>query len=386
LTAGGNVTAVQPRRPSVVADNVYTFVAVQPGDELVVGDPAAPTSPPPTFAASVIVPDPLGTTADYVAVTTRCGGGGVVRGVGPQTAPITISCSPVDLYVEAIDTTVSLTETVQSFLIRNVTVTPGQTIDLSSGMFKAFADHTLTLTSFPQNLTNGTFDAMPLVGGFELDQYLSQVDLSNSGTSTNPLRLADLSGIDLALLLELYDGPDSATAIMRVAPYPGDVTMDIAALRVPAVNNGALDIANHRVTWTEIGTQPADVSKVTISVRRPGPEGLIRHIAGPHTAGSLVFPVLGSALASFNIVPADAADAQIELVEIARFSDGWNAHRGNVFRNLSSFHYRSLFSTGGVMSHSSTPGSLAWNPTRVHAAPRRGLGGVGTVRALTARD
>jgi hypothetical protein len=322
MLAGGSVTAIE------LGADLYTFEGVKPGDHLQLGPSIAP---PPPFAASFLLPAYAGNVYDYVVVT-RCGSGSATTAT--RVATMDLSCSPVDVYVAARDTSTDHF-TLAAFYRPGVTVGSGDTIDLTAQTYQPLETVQLTVDHVPSFVNSGDVVAILSGPGFAFEQRAATITLTTTGNTsqaTAAVPLPALSGVALEVVAQLRTTPTVGSPeveeLRQMVAFSGDVTMDAGPLLIPWITGfPAFQVATSSTTWSDSGGT-ADYTHVVLHGIR-GSFSYTWNVAGPYQPGKLALPVLPVPFDANNPEPGDTIAP--DRFYIAKLPGGWDATRLGVF-------------------------------------------------------
>ncbi len=335
MNPGGSVTVVLPPLPGPAARpiEVYTFIGVKPGDELLVGRPANAVVP----AAVNLKIAPL-LRGSNVEVQTSCGGS--FQGAATINIPLQISssCTTVDVFVSA--RTISNTE-IGTFYKANVAVVGGN-IDAAAEIFKVSKVSSFTLNNIPATTISALISANVSAGTLSQLQVPETANINFPtplGTSrTGDIVLPDIAG-DVLLTTQTSRTTSSIQSLFVRAPLASvaPLTVDLTAQQIPWVLSLPLfDIGGSQFAWTESSDGTADTVIVTAQVARPAVppatqgETWLHRVIAPHTVGLLHIPVLPAALSNFNF---KSTDTVTPILGLAKFPGGFDAVRARFFVN-----------------------------------------------------
>nr|MBP9086187.1 hypothetical protein [Kofleriaceae bacterium] len=326
---GGSVTVVLPALmgPSARPTEVFTFIGVKPGDELVVGRRTNLVSPSPATLKLGLLP--RGATID---VRTSCGG----NFQGPAAASVTLqiptTCTAIDVFVSA--RTVNNAE-IGTFYKSNVAVTAA-TIDVAAETFKPSKAHTFTLSNIPATTMAAQITAQALAGTMQLSvpettdlNFAAPLGTSRSGDIVLP----DISA-DVLMNTQMSRTSSSMQVVVERAPL-GPVTVDLTAAQIPWILSEPLfDAGGSQFAWTESIDGTADTVIANAQVARPAvppatqDESWSHQVVAPHAIGQLRMPVLPVALSNFN---AKTTDTVSVFLGLAKFPGGFDTIRAKAF-------------------------------------------------------
>lgn len=331
MAAGGSVSAKRPQRSGVTGDLIYMFLGVKPGDHLLAGAPVtSPTNFPVTFQVPAY-PGAYGYT-----LATQCGTGSSIP-TSVTTLNAQLSCSPVDVYVRALDTT-NQHNTLAAFYKTGVAVASGATIDLSGETYHGLQDVAVTLSNLPANVNQLSADFW-LVGSFPFpDQRLTGGLASGQFSTTVPF--PDITGLTLGALVEVRDQPQSglpeAQELRQLVPYTTSYSLDVGAHAITWLTSVVgFNASTNSLFWFESAATPADYTRIELFVTPTNGDPRPRiqlEVAGPYAHASLALPQLSGDLATDNLKATDSLATQ--KFYVATVPGGWDAMRENVFNMI----------------------------------------------------
>ncbi|MBP9088557.1 MAG: hypothetical protein KBG15_20715 [Kofleriaceae bacterium] len=320
MLAGGSVTVIMPLEPRAVEQEVFTWVGVKPGDELLTErKPAAiPNKVPRVFNL------PNGGAGARYAVETECG-----RTSNADTASVTVQldegCTSSNVFVTVRGATPS------AFYIPNLTI-PAGVVDLSTRLYVRSKMITTTLTNVPTFLTGATSSAALLEGKL-------QMTAPDAATITFPTPLAPTTMA--TALLPNVTGPDAmyVTSLQRssgasqfVVERAGSdaYTLDLAVAPLPwLLAAPAIDLAAKAAVWTESNDGSAETIFMNYRVTRMAGPSFNRQVISPYVKNQARIPQLPPPGDAFNLL---ATDAPLNLsVQLAVFPGGFDAVRAIAF-------------------------------------------------------
>lgn len=326
MLAGGSVTAERPQRAGLSGRWFFSFTGVKPGDELLVG--AAPSPTPTIFQTTFLLPT-YPNTYDY-QIVTDCGDGSVLGSAAAPIATLTMSCSPVNVYVAAKNMMIS-NATIAALYAADVTVAPGGTVDLTGASYQPVTSMALDISGVSSNVTQ-TFAEIGISDGQTiLDTEVASTGFGSNGEVTGTANVAVLPGTQFSVVTQLFSSGDqlaSEEILQRVAPSNA-YTVDTATIDTAWLLDGVdYNVAAEQIEWTETaGAVSPDYARAEIIVTQS--HGFTREIAGPYQPGRLAVPVLPSPLDEFNVTAGDNAD--VDKFYLATVPGGWDAVRATVF-------------------------------------------------------
>ena len=316
MNPGGTVTVVLPTLagPSARPTEVYTFIGVKPGDDLLVGRRTNIDAP--LTASLKLALLPRGATVD---VRTSCGN---FQGLANTSIAMQIpsTCTTVDVFVSARNINNSELGT---FFKGNVPVTAG-TIDVAAEVIKVSKAHTFTLSNIPATTMGAQISAEALAGALSVrvPETASVNFPTPLGTNrSGDIMLPDIAG-DVALSMQMSRTISSVQFAVERAPL-GPLTVDLTAAQIPWILSEPLfDAGGSQFAWTESSDGTAETVIVNAQVARaavpPATQGesWSHQVVAPHAIGLLRMPVLPVALSNFNVKSTDTVAIVLGLLKI----------------------------------------------------------------------
>lgn len=315
VPAGGSVSLFVGTAPPALLGGpnnvVFTFVSVQPGDELRIEDPR------PAFGAlaskTITVPNAAGATSYTIA--SRC-----MNTAFPATSTATISvgtaatCAQTDFFVEARNGQASL----GSFFATNITTT-GATIDVAASTYKASKPLSVTLSNVPATVTSVSATLRDNDGKI----YMPAANAVASVTVTGSTGSATIAVPDIGTAMEArIQYFASGFQIVRKQTTIDNVAIDLAAESLPAIASAAVNVAAGTVTWTETGgARTPDAVRTFVNVNR-APFNFSHIVVAPHQNSSLQIPTFPAPFTAYNVKASDTASTSVFLY---RFSGGYHS-------------------------------------------------------------
>lgn len=329
MNPGGSVTVVLPALagPSARPTEVFTFIGVKPGDELLVGRRTNLVSP--SAASLKLALLPRGATVD---VRTSCGGS--FQGLASTSIALQIptTCTSVDVFVSARN--VNNIE-IGTFFKGNVAVAAG-TIDVAAEVLKVSKAHTFTLSNIPATTMNAQMSAEALAGALSVrvpETVSVNFPMPLGTTRSGDIMLPDIAG-DVVLTTQMSRTISSIQVAVERAPL-GPLTVDLTAAQIPWILSEPLfDAGGSQFAWTESSDGTAETVLANAQVSRaavpPATQGEAwRHqVVAPHAVGQLRVPVLPVALSNFNVKSTDTVAASLAL---AKIPGGFDTIRAKAF-------------------------------------------------------
>lgn len=305
----GNVTIARTFAPvgsAQRAPEIYTYVGVNAGDHLVLGDATDDTGTPTIVNVAV----PAGANGN-VTITSPCGTG---AGTAPTVAMSMAGCpKSVEFYVVDADD--------DSFLQG---ASFGPNIDLSMGDLEGTLGTSFSAANVTPDMTSVDVDVFAMDASNELYSSGNQTIATGADPDAAPetVNLPNLHGVDEVLVRTI----NSTMGIQMVAsrfpyaalPTPFDASSNLLAY----VSSPAFKACC--VTWTETGgTDAADFSVATLAITPAGGgAAYTRHIIAAHASGTLSVPKLAGNDAIYN---PSAGDTIGGSVGIGSFDGGYHA-------------------------------------------------------------
>lgn len=320
MVAGGSVTAQRPRPAGITGDWIYTFLAVEPGDALLVGEP--PASTPTTFQTTFVVPTKTGTEVYYV--DTNCGSGAAV---GATNVVADLTCTTVDVLVTARNSDLDV---IGVLFKSGVAVTAGATIDLSAEVWKGFKTITVTIDNVPLDVVNApNFVFADVIAPYAADTWAANFTFTTMGAvkrGTATLDVYDIQALDVLYNVMLYrPHPTTQEILVRVAGGQ-DVTIDLGPKLLPWFSTGVSpNAATGTITWTELPGAAADYMHIGISAIRSDASRYTWELAGPAGPGVFELPTLPGSFAAYNLQSSYSINT--DRVYLRRLPGGWDSIR-----------------------------------------------------------
>lgn len=289
-----------PRGPEI-----YTYVGVAAGDNLVLGDAMDDTGTP--SAINVTVPTAAQGT---VKVVSPCGTG---QGTAPTIAMTVASCpSSVEFFV---------VDGNQNAFIANAPYSPN--VDLSINSLDGTLATTFASSNVTPDITSLNVEADVMAGTYEL--YASTSKRVDQTPQT--VNLPNLQNVD-ELIVSTISTADGTQMISSRQPYAvAPITIDATANLLPYVS--APSYKSTGVTWTETGTGTPDFTVSTLTVTpKNSVAKYTRYIIAPYTSMTLAIPTLAGNDATYN--PADM-DSISGTVGVGTMTGGYAAARAFAF-------------------------------------------------------
>lgn len=293
VATGGVVTAILPssgaqRGGAALAGQLYTFVGVEPGDELVAGDLFAQAS---GRSIDVIVPPEARSTLYRVDTTCASGTVGLLE---PATAPVTIA---VDLAGCGAVTDVAVlarapgVDKVMSALA--VPVVAGQPITLT-GTWAAPYRAQVVVTGAPAGPRLSVEQVLWTARG---KVAVARAEVTSSGGRASAdldLPWAPGPALQHWTMVGLPSAGGGAAVVTEWGPHDGVHTLDLGGRLLPSIAGApSYSVAGRAVTWTEAGAGAAvDHAIAELLVNRPGDGQWSWLVVGPRDGTRLPLPRL----------------------------------------------------------------------------------------------
>ena len=340
MLAGGSVTVILPPDPRGFVQQVFTWVGVKPGDELVTAAKPVvlPTKTPRVFNL------PSAGVGVLYNVETECG-----RTLGSDNPSVTVQmdqgCTTSNVFV-----------TVRgvmpfAFYVPNLTI-PAGVVDLRTRMYASSKNVETTISNAPSFLTGATISASLLAGKLKMtapDATTVAFPTPLSPTTMAFALLPDVAGADGLYLINLERS--SGAAQFFAERSSGDrYSLDLAVAPLPwLLSAPAIDFAAKAAVWTESPNGNADMIFMEYQVARPAAGTQFRRqVISPYTRNRSRIPQLPPSAEAFNLL---ATDRDVSLsVQLAVFPGGFDAFRALAF---TSAPYAERLSTRGRFGSSS---------------------------------
>ena len=310
MAAGGSVTVGAAQVGLDLngnVSNVYTWLGVKPGDNLVANVPV-----PPTAATQITVnfTTPTDTNAVKYGITGFCADGETFSATAANGGPTAImapsTCTTADVFVAAVAN--NSTELDTSYQA-NVALSDGAMITLGA-LDPAVTDSVMVSNAATQfNNISGTAE---LTDGTHLfGKARERFSELMTGASSASAALGSMANVDLLSSVSTIDSNDAIgqelTVITRGPSVTTGITLDFSTLSIATMQTiPVYDMPSSSFMWTESGTGTADFANVTMGVESTDQTRNYQWtIVGPHTDASLVLPTLPASLTDFTILSTD---------------------------------------------------------------------------------
>ena len=288
----------------------FSYIDVQPGDALVIGQPAAVTASI-NFDVNFTAFDQTST----VDIATPCGGQSVDAGstVAHFTAQECVTSQPMDIIATITDDSGNITQVTE---LLAQTAVDGASFVLPSAWTQA-SSFGVSLAHIPTAFTQAQQQIKSTSQG---NQFFSEdgPELAPAGDGSLESSLAFAP----STLLDAKLGMQSTTANITIrSNSPSQLlTYDFATAAIPAVGAATLDSASRVLTWSEgavVGTAAPESAIVSIAGYQLGSGNNTQNVnwfvmSPPHSATTgFVWPTLPTADAALDIANASTADANV---------------------------------------------------------------------------
>jgi hypothetical protein len=304
---GGSTVTVLPTFSDGVK-GVRTYLGVKPGDVLQVGSAFPETG---YIDAVTLQLPPLPPGSQFYQLETRCD-----PLIELQTSSVTLRpCgSPTNFFVRDNNN--------HSFYTDRLTLTTGQTVDLTASVFRGPRTITVRGENVPRSeLSNPGITMRISDSGLPLSTQ-EMVTPINNGVATADVMVPDVPTVDVTAGFSIFDSAGLKTWYRRQAPT-SPIVFDLSQIAIPFVKNPTY--AGNTVTWTEQGTG-GDMAFAIVLVRTPADATRVDiRIWGPKTGNSLRIPTFPAPYADRNPIATDRPF--VFRAGIARGPGGWDAVR-----------------------------------------------------------
>jgi hypothetical protein len=340
---GGSVTVVDTliRNRGGSNGELFSFVGVKPGDVLVTGSIRLSG---PTTQRSIKLP--LTGQGNMLSVSSICGSGSILSTGVAATLLLDLfdSCTTVNMFVNV---TGPNRNDVGQFYKSNIVIPANGIIDLSAEIIKPAKQVNVALSNIPTGISGGTLALPGFDGSLQMGQPGSTFAFQGGPSQSGTTLIGDSAAPESLAQLQFQRTGDQFGVIERT--LPGDYSLDVGSMLVPALVTQPQKIDLSTFAWTETNQGQADASVASILVRRANPPFLFTHaVVAPHQVGSIRLPVLPTAFDKFNIQVEDTAGVQ-QLI-LSRSSLGYDRLRQNFFRAFDSNDIDSLLPAGAKLS------------------------------------
>jgi hypothetical protein len=282
MTAG-NVTVARTFGVSgsgVRNPEIYTYVGVAGGDQLVLGDPTDDTDTATAGTMNVTVPD----GADgNVSIVSACGTG---QGTAPTVAMNVMGCpSSMLFYVTDGDGDAFVQSAPQS-----------TSVDLSSGFLEGPLTTTFTAQNITADMTAVAMEADAMAGAYEL--YASGPQAVDGGPAE--VDLPDLHGVDELDVATISAASGGTQMVATRQPY-ASVPHSFDAIKnlLPYVTDATY--APNNVSWTETGSGTAQFIVATLTVSASSSGAFTRYLIAAHGSTTIGVPTLAGTDTTYNL-------------------------------------------------------------------------------------
>ncbi len=318
VPAGGSVSLFVGAAPPALLGGpnnvVFTFVGVQPGDELRIEDPRTGLVAPVNKTITVPV---LANTAGYVS-SSLCSNSISIPTTNTSTISVSTepACAQTNFFVEARSAQFTA---LGSFFATNLTTT-GAAIDLSANTYKAPKPLTVNVSNVPATVSNITTSLRDNDGAFYMPSVNSAATINVTGTSgTATIAVPD---IGTAMEARLQYSSAGGFQSMREQTTIANVAVDLTANSLPTVAAPTVNIATNTVSWSESGgSLTADGVRAFVNVNRT-PLNFSHIIVAPHLNTSLTIPTLPAPYTNYNLKATDVVNTN---VQVSKFSGGYHS-------------------------------------------------------------
>jgi hypothetical protein len=330
MRPGGFVTAIDPfpNTPQGIPEtDLRTFAGVKPGDQLRLSQDFGGGN---TIDVTVLLP--IAANASEYRVSTNCQldfsifpGGGSGSGAPEATMQLSGCGATTNLLVTALDGNGNV---LSSIYKQSVALTNNGTIDLTEDTFTAAPDVTFTYTNVP---TSSSFVQINPIRATALGTIYFGFVAANvdAGMATLTTKIPTVTNATAVTLSTINTG-STRQSIVEWGPPASTYALDYGGFVLPDfAGEPTLDIANHKVAWTNDGggAQP-DLVQVRGFLRRQAPTAQLWRweIVAPGTSQA-VLPVLPGAQSTFNPVDGDSSDFDATMMKVP---GGYDAVRASI--------------------------------------------------------
>jgi hypothetical protein len=347
VTAGGSVTAIRPftTRPAPTAtaigdgDELRTFLAVKPGDHLVLSRAATDSV---TVVFDGAAPDGGNSDTSYQLVST-CGDGIHTLSPGSSsngsespdpgaTLDLAGCHGAADIAVVAsgggLDGPLSLFHA-------GASVPPGPPVPVNL-RGDAYTDASLVTFSYA-SAPDAPIDVLhwPIVTKGPLGPYAATVAAGTTEVTAGTTEVT-IPEATVPATMEVIDSSFQVNLnrheVIDWGPYAKDYAVDLSPSDVllrESIDGPTFDIPTRKLAWTEAtaGATP-DLSVAAIQVTR-GDATWRWEIAAPYSSSGIAFPQLPADAATWVPTTGDAASA--DVISQVKVTGGYNAVRAHIF-------------------------------------------------------
>ena len=321
----GQANASVPAGSSVTANNdttdVFTFLDVKPGDQLVIGSPRQNNT---TITATVTFPSD--TTSQSYEVVSTCGNS--VPLVTPPVLSTALSldanCTLADFLVIGNDASSAPSD---ALFVKGVAVSANATIDLTGSYF-GIVNTNFSASNLPPNsglvVNAGMADGSNVILGYG---NRGATVTNNSGSA--PIALFDIPSLTEVWAIDAFFGTSRISVGGRNADR-SDAVVDFSSINIPVLTNpnDSATVTGATVAWFETGTATADATYMDLQIQSTSV--FEWHVAGPHIAGTLTLPTFPSGpFAAYNLDQNTAG--RVDNLYVIQATGGWDALRPGIF-------------------------------------------------------
>lgn len=311
LPTGGNVSLLAPSTNG--SRVVIAYLGVKGGDVLEIGAPYAPEKTP---VGPVTLQLPTGTASTYF-VTSRCR----FDNFNAAVAQVEPCGTPTNFLV---------TNDGKSFYTDQLSLTTGQTVDLTASVYRPRRTITLRALNAPQpQFSFHSANTVTRDLGISLSVGQQRNLAVPGGDGEVDFDIADLP--NAKVISDIAFSPAAGFMHWYRRGLPKAIeTFDFTQAGIPFVSGRTY--ANNTLSWTETGGSGGDLVFAYININNPSPTLRLRiHVVGPKTGTSLRIPVFPAKYDEYNAKAGDAAS--IFRAGVARTTGGYDAARRYGHRN-----------------------------------------------------
>jgi hypothetical protein len=331
MAAGGSVTALDPYGTSGAQREVYSFLGVKPGDNLVLDG----TTVVPQITVTVTAPLDSAPGVQSYEVQSPCGGINLTSagsGASP-TGQLTLNgCgTKTDFVIVTRDAAFQIVDYIYA---HDVAIADQGTVDLSAMTYAAGSTRTYQLTNVPPGFTPGGFTD-GLAG--KPNRYVMQSNEFAGDGSPSPITTVGF-GTHVSEI-SISGAHVGQHYFLDWGPYTDTYTTDAGARLLPDLMDfPTLDPTTHEVHITEAaGGAPPDALYASIFVGRPSTDtGWYWSIAAPHGLATTL-PTIPTDQWDPNIQPTD--NYGVNQVVLLKVPGGYDAIRPYMLTNYGSVDF-----------------------------------------------
>jgi len=338
LLPGGAVTAVRNEGGGLIA---YSWLAVEPGDDLVLGTPGP--APADVGPISVTLPGAAATATQY-QVRLGCRTLTTTDPASPVTGELTADCLGSDTKIDVVAAALAGDGSVVGYAFsQGVTANQGGTTDVTLGAWQTQTDPlTFTLTNTPAAAGAAGVEVHLRIDGLDFGGAVARTQVSGTTVTLDAPYPHGLAVDRLQYLLTVLLGPiQTPTGFLQVIAgepdAPSTVDLDLSQGLLPALGDVSDAEASDQLelTWTAAGSLAGTDGGFALAYWSEGQTG---HawvaLLPPGATSPLRLPRLPDELAAWRPTATSVLSTPGIIFADADFLDGYRALRAGPGINL----------------------------------------------------